>query len=301
LIPPADLPETGPAAEQADRARRLPGIAILGAGRMGQGLALALRGEDVTLVSRRGGPLVEPLRAHAGSRGDAVRRAPVVLLAVPDDAITGLAAELAAEQVVGPHHTVLHLSGLQDRRALAPLSATGAALGSFHPLQTIADPATAPERLPGAYAGIEGDERALGLGRRLAEALGMVAVTVPPDGKAAYHAGATMAANYTTALYAVAERLARLAGIPAPTAAMLYLPLLRGAVANLGAGAAAALTGPVRRGDVHTIRAHLAALSGADARLYRLLGVEALRLAREAGLPADTADRVAEALGEEGV
>jgi predicted short-subunit dehydrogenase-like oxidoreductase (DUF2520 family) len=277
---------------------------MLGAGRMGQGLAraLTLRGEDVVLVSRRQDPpLVEPLRAHSGPRGDAVRRASIVVLAVPDDAITALAAELAAERLVGPDHTVLHLSGWQDRRALAPLSATGAALGSYHPLQTIADAATAPERLPGAYAGIEGDERAVGVGHRLAEALGMIAVPIPQEGKAAYHAGATMAANYTTALYAVAERLGRLAGIPAPTAASLYLPLLRGAVANLGAGAAAALTGPVRRGDVRTIRAHLAVLTGPDALLYRLLGGEALRLAREAGLPAEAADRVAEALRNEGV
>jgi predicted short-subunit dehydrogenase-like oxidoreductase (DUF2520 family) len=61
-----------------------------------------------------------------------------------------------------------------------------------------------------------------------------------------------------------------------------------------------ALTGPLRRGDVRTIRAHLAVLSGADARLYRVLGLEALRLARQAGLPPELADRMAEALRERG-
>jgi predicted short-subunit dehydrogenase-like oxidoreductase (DUF2520 family) len=268
---------------------------------MGQGLALALRGNDVALVSRGGRRLVPSLAVHAGPRVDAVRPAGAVLLAVPDDAIAPLAAELAAEGSIGPGHTVLHLSGLLDRQALSPLGTTGAALGSFHPLQTIADPATAPERLAGAYAAIEGDERALELGRRLAEALGMAAVPIPADGKAVYHAGATFAANYTTALIAVAERLAVRAGISAELAGRIYLPLLRGSVANLDAGPVAALTGPVRRGDVRTVRAHLAALGPSDAHLYRVLAAEALRLAREAGLPPETADRVADALREETV
>ena len=278
----------------------LPSVTILGAGRMGQGLALALRGVEVLLVSRRGHPVAAGLRLHTGTRAQAVARGRVVILAVPDDAVTSLAAELAAERAVGADHTVPHLSGLLDRRALSPLTDTGAALGSFHPLQTIADPAAAREWLAGAYAGLEGDGRAVEVGSRLAEALGMVPVELSAAGKAAYHAGAAIVANYTTALFAVAERLAREAGVPAESAARLYLPLLRGTSANLDAGPVAALTGPVRRGDAQTVRAHLAVLRGTDAQLYRMLGAEALRLARQAGLPPELADRVAEALRERG-
>jgi predicted short-subunit dehydrogenase-like oxidoreductase (DUF2520 family) len=278
----------------------LPSVTVLGAGRMGQGLTLALRGVDVLLVSRQGHPVAAPLRLFTGTRAEAVARGRVVILAVPDDAVTSLAADLSAERSVRADQTVLHLSGLLDRRALSPLADTGSALGSFHPLQTIADPASAPERLAGAYAGLEGDERAVEVGSRLAETLGMVPVELSAAGKAAYHAGAAIVANYTTALVAVAERLAREAGVPPETAARLYLPLLRGTVANLDAGPVAALTGPVRRGDVETVRAHLAVLRGADAHLYRLLGAEALRLARQAGLPPKLADRVAETLRDRG-
>jgi predicted short-subunit dehydrogenase-like oxidoreductase (DUF2520 family) len=223
----------------------LPAVAILGAGRMGQGLALALRGYPVALVARRAHAVAPPLELYPGPRRGAVEQAAIVLLAVPDDAVTTLAQELLLEGAVAAGHTVLHVSGLLDRAALAPLDGTGAALGSFHPLQSIADPATARERLAGAYAGIEGDERALRVGEQLARSLGMKAVRVPAGGKAAYHAGATIAANYTTALAAVAERLARAAGIPAGIARGLYLPLFQGAVANLGEGPVAALTGPV--------------------------------------------------------
>jgi predicted short-subunit dehydrogenase-like oxidoreductase (DUF2520 family) len=267
---------------------------------MGQGLALALgqAGHRVALVSRSSHPVVAPLRLHEGSRVAAIRDSGGVLLAVPDGAITPLSAELAAEGGVESRHVVLHVSGLLDREALAPLTATGAARGSFHPLQTVSDPATAAERFAGAYAGIEGDDRALSAADALARSLRMMPVRLPSGAKPAYHAGATFAANYTTALVAVAERLALAAGVPSEVARQLYLPLFRGAAANLEAGPVAALTGPVRRGDVETVRAHLAALGPEERALYRLLAREALRLAREAGLDPARADRMAAALGE---
>ena len=266
---------------------------------MGQGLALALQqgGREVFLLSRTVHPVAPPLRLHTGGRASAVRQADLILLAVPDGAIMPVALELASDGAVGPGHVVLHLSGLLDRSALEPLVATGAALGSFHPLQTVSDPASAPDRFRGAYAGIEGDEHALAAAWRLADVLGMTAVPIPPSAKAAYHAGATIAANYTTVLAAMAERLAASAGVPPEVAQRLYLPLIRGAAANLDVGPAAALTGPVRRGDAETVATHLGALLPGDRELYVLLGREALRIAREAGLSPEAADRVARVLG----
>jgi predicted short-subunit dehydrogenase-like oxidoreductase (DUF2520 family) len=261
---------------------------------MGQGLGLALSaaGAEVVLVSRRPRELAPPLALHPGPRGEAVRAAGLVLLATPDDVIPQVAAELAGERAIGPAQVVLHLSGMLDRRALHPLDASGAGLGSFHPLQTIVEPSLAAERLAGCYVGIEGDARALAAGKRLAADLRMRPVVVAADRKPTYHAAAVFAANYTIALAGIADRLARSAGVPPETAGQLYLPLIRGAVSNLELGPAAALTGPIRRGDVETIRAHLAALDPADRQLYRSLGLAALRLAQEAGLGAELARRV---------
>jgi predicted short-subunit dehydrogenase-like oxidoreductase (DUF2520 family) len=73
---------------------------------------------------------------------------------------------------------------------------------------------------------------------------------------------------------------------------------LRGTVANLERGPAAALTGPIRRGDVATVRRHLAALAPEEQSLYRELGRVALRLAREAGLADEAAEAVERALAE---
>lgn len=250
------------------------GIAIVGAGRVGHGLALAL--------TRRGCKSVLFGRDWDSA---AVRQATLVLLAVPDDAIAPLAAALAERQAISDAQAVLHLSGLLDRRALEPLAGTGAARGSFHPLQSIADPATAPERLEGAYAGIEGDERALQAARNLATILGMKAITISAQAKPAYHAAASIVSNYTVTLLGIAERIATGAGIPKGTAAEIYLPLLRGTLTNLmAASPAAALTGPIRRGDIETLRVHLAALAPADRELYRHLALATLELAARAGL-----------------
>lgn len=271
-------------------APRDPGpVAIIGAGRMGRGLSLALReaGVEAALIGRT-------------RRPEDTRRAAVVLIAVPDDAIGVVAADLARDQAVGSGHVVLHLSGLLDRLALHALTVTGAALGSFHPLQSIADPSAAATRLRGAFAALEGDDRAVAAGERVAAALGMRAVRLAPGAKPAYHAGAVIASNYTVVLASVAEGLARQAGVPPAEAAELYLPLMQGTVANLALGATAALTGPVRRGDAATVRRHLAALAPADRALYRALGLVALELARQAGLAEAPAAAVERALTDEG-
>jgi len=280
-----------------------PRVTIIGAGRMGQGLGLALkrRGYRIVLVNRSVREVTPPLVLHQGSQPEATRDAELVLIATPDTEITAVAGELFGNQAISRDQVVLHLSGLLGRDALRPLESTGAGCGSFHPLQSVAEPATAAERLKGAYAGVEGDERALVAAERLANTLRMIPVRIPAEAKPAYHAAATFVANYTVALVGVAQRIARSAGVPEEIASRLYLPLLGGAVANLNAlGPAAALTGAVRRGDVPTIESHLRALSPDDQRLYRLLGRAAVALAREAGLPESEARRVDAALAEDG-
>jgi len=248
---------------------------------MGRGLALALgdAGLTATVLGR-------------ARRSDETLGAALVLLAVPDDAIGGVAEELARARAVSARQVVLHLSGRLDRRALGPLAATGAALGSFHPLQSVADPSDAPGRLAGAFAAIEGDARAVAAGEGLAAALGMRPVRLEPGAKPAYHAGAVIASNYLVVLADVAERIAREAGLAPEDAAKLYLPLMRGTAANLEQGPAGALTGPIRRGDAATVRAHLEALSPGDRELYRVLGRAALELARRGGLPDAAAARI---------
>jgi len=269
-------------------------ITIIGAGRLGQGLGLALEraGLPILILARRPGQWLPGLPVRVSEQLD-IGDAELILIAVPDAAITAVAQRLAGTGAIGAGHVVLHTSGLLDRRALAPLAGSAAPLGSLHPLQTIADPASAPAAFQSAYAAVEGDARAAEVATRLARVVGLTPFPIAAESKALYHATAALLANSTVALAGLAERLARDAGLPEEIVSRIYLPLLRGTVENLERlGPAQALTGPVRRGDLLTIERHLAALEPADRALYRALGRVILALAREAGLEAEAAARV---------
>lgn len=270
-------------------------IAIIGQGRMGQGMgsALANRGQSVTLLGRRAQGVTPPFSLQDDGWAPVVKAADLVLIATPDAAVYSVALDLESLGVVEAGHVVLHLAGPLDRTALAALEPTGASLGSFHPLQTVADPAGAAQRLMGAYAGLEGDDRAVETGRTLARLLQMKPILIPPGGKAKYHAAAVITANYTIGLLGLAQRLAVEAGIAPELAATMYQPLLEGAVANtIALGPVQALTGPIRRGDLGTLRIHLAGLSARDQELYRTVGLAVLNLARAGGLAEERAQQV---------
>src|SRR5581483_9746752 len=130
--------------------RSHPRIGIIGAGRAGAGLGLALSPArySVRLHGRRKQRVPRPLTLTIGNADEPpawVSQVGVVVLAVPDDAIRAVAESLAKLHAITHAHTVLHVSGVHGQEALAPLRPSRAALGSLHPLQTISDPRTAPE------------------------------------------------------------------------------------------------------------------------------------------------------------
>jgi len=276
-------------------------ITIIGSGRMGQGLggALAGVGYDVTLIGRRQRPVPEGLALHVGEWAEVTKRADVILLATPDDVIETVAARLAEQDGVSSTQVVLHLSGLLDHSALDALRSTGAALGSFHPLKSVVE----PEKSTGigfarAAVGIEGDDRAVERAEAMATKLRMVPIRLPPGSKPAYHAAAVLVSNYTVALVDIAEQIAREAGLE--NVSGMFQRLLEGSAANLAAlPPPEALTGPIRRGDAHTVEAHLAALAPADRAVYRVLGLHALDMAEGEGLDADVAGRIRAVLATE--
>jgi predicted short-subunit dehydrogenase-like oxidoreductase (DUF2520 family) len=145
----------------------------------------------------------------------------------------------------------------------------------------------------GAAFALAGEPAALAAARRLVDALGGLPLVIPPALRPVYHAAAVMASNYVVALTAVSMRLLGEAGVPESDALRALLPLLRSSLANIEQlGVPAALTGPIPRGDVDTIRSHLARLSAADRVLYCGLGLELLRLGRAAGLDPSRADEI---------
>ena len=265
----------------------LPAITIIGAGRLGRtvGERLAGAGVRIRFVVRRAGSSL-PAPAFRVDDPAAYRGVRWVLVATPDDQIWTAAGQLAGLGVVGRHHVVMHLSGALDQAALKPLRLTGAALGSIHPLQSVALPAASVTRLTGSYAGLEGDARAIRAGRRLAAGLGLIPVVLPAGSKPAYHAAATFVSTFLVVLYEAAVSQAERAGIAPKFARAMFLPLVEGTIENLRLlPPRHAMTGAIRRGDLATLKIHLAALSKPDRDLYLLLGRRAVGLARTLAVP----------------
>ena len=276
-------------------------IGLIGPGRAGVGLALALAqaGYSVCLHGRNKKSVPAPLKLTTGDGGKPpwIGDVETVILTVRDDAITPLATALAHARAISDRHVVLHLSGVQGQEALGPLVSTRAALGSFHPLQTIVEPELTPARLKGAWAAVEGMPRAIEAGEKIAKDLGMRPFRIATKSKAIYHAGAVFASNYLVVVEAVAQRLLRHAGLSDADAWAALRPLVEGTFENLSRHEPReALTGPVVRGDTATIVRHLQSLAVDDAKLYRALGRAALELAQKQGMDEATAGNVAEAL-----
>jgi predicted short-subunit dehydrogenase-like oxidoreductase (DUF2520 family) len=217
-----------------------PCVGIVGRGRLGRALTLALRGADVRVL----GPLG---RGADGSGAD------VVLLCVPDAAIA------TAARAIPPGPLVGHCSGISTLAPLAPHEAF-----SFHPLMTVADDAMVS--FAGAGCAIAGSTpRARDVARTLATRLMMRPFTIADEDRDVYHAAASMASNYLVTLEGTAERLGALAGVERE----LLVPLVRAAVENWARlGARGALTGPIARGDEATAQRQRAAV---EARAPRLL------------------------------
>jgi predicted short-subunit dehydrogenase-like oxidoreductase (DUF2520 family) len=192
----------------------------------------------------------------------------------------------------------VHLSGALTLGALDPLRATHA-IGSFHPLQSFPEPRP-PASLRGIVVAVDASRTVL-LRRlsALARTLGARPKHVGDAERVMYHAAAVFASNYVDVLLGEGVQLLRAAGWSEKEARAGLLALTEGTLASVRKqGVVAALTGPVRRGDVNTVERHLAALSGPVADLYRMLGLIALEIAKEAGIEPAAAGRMHRALTE---
>jgi predicted short-subunit dehydrogenase-like oxidoreductase (DUF2520 family) len=270
--------------------------AVVGAGAVGTALArrLAERGVPVQAILSRtpadAQALAERVGAPVASDEWAALPADVrlVMICVPDDALAGVAAALAAVAHPWERTIVGHTAGVKTADVLRPLAQNGAATLSFHPLQTFA-PDTPPDAFADVVVGVEGDPEAVAAGRALARALGARPVALSARGKALYHCAAALASNGLVALLAVVEELLAAADVAddEAAAATLMAPLLEQTWANLQAAPPeGVLTGPVARGDDDTVAAHLEALR-ADAPhllpLYAALSTEMARVAVRGG------------------
>jgi predicted short-subunit dehydrogenase-like oxidoreductase (DUF2520 family) len=243
-------------------------VGVIGAGRVGAVLAAALRRRGHVIVSVAGESDASQRRAAALLPGvpidkpTAVARAcDVLLLTVPDDMLDNVVTQLSASGAIRPGQYVVHTSGSHGLRVLEPATTLGARPVALHPAMTFTGTVRDLDRLGecvfGVTAGLE--ERAWATA--VVGDLGGSVMWVPEELRGLYHAGLAHGANHLVTLVSQAMELLSASGADDPAA--ILRPLLQAALDNALAEGDSALTGPIVRGDVNTVRAHLVEIAGA--------------------------------------
>jgi predicted short-subunit dehydrogenase-like oxidoreductase (DUF2520 family) len=273
-------------------------VGVVSAGRVGAVLGAALAGAGHVVVATSGVSAASVRRAEELLPGapllppdDVVRLADLVLLAVPDDVLPGLVRGLAASEVFRAGQIVAHTCGAHGIAVLAPAVERGVLPLALHPVMTFTGRAEDVARLAACSFGVTAvDEPGWSVGEALVVEMGAEPVRLPESARPLYHAALAHGANHLAVVVADAADALRTAGIGA--AERMLGPLLSAALDNALRHGDRALTGPVSRGDVETVRAHLRVLSERRPELtdaYRALALRTADRAAAGGLIDQTA------------
>ncbi|RMI03738.1 Rossmann-like and DUF2520 domain-containing protein [Cellulomonas triticagri] len=303
------------------------GIGVVGAGRVGAVLGSALRAAGHPVVGVSAVSQESRERADAMLPGvpvldvpEVVRRAELVLLAVPDDALADLVAGLAATGAWQAGQIVVHTAGRFGTDVLAPARAAGVIPLALHPAMTFTGTSLDLSRLVGCTFAVSGPTPVLPIGQALVVEMGGEPVVLDEAVRPLYHAALAHGANHLVVLVAQAGQALAAAGVGDPGAVLrpLLTAALDGALraesagggressGDVTTGAVTTLTGPVRRGDAGTVRDHLAELGALGVRTgatdvaesYRTLSRAATGRALGAGLlRPDQGEALLDALG----
>jgi predicted short-subunit dehydrogenase-like oxidoreductase (DUF2520 family) len=268
-------------------------FSIIGAGRVGTSLALGLTGTGFVLKkisdcsakkARRAKRMLSLGQATTSSRL-AASSAEIVFICVPDSEISRVVKEISSIDYQGKF--VFHTSGALSSKVLEPLAQKGAAIASFHPVQTFASEVFDPTIFKGIFFGLEGNRKAVDLGIKMARKLGGQAILIRAEDKPVYHLACSIASNFLIILLSEASQLFKNIGLEEESVFDILGPLLNKTLQNVKKlGIEQSLTGPVARGDLETVKRHLT-ITGADPgldRIYRVMCFEALKMAEKRGL-----------------
>jgi predicted short-subunit dehydrogenase-like oxidoreductase (DUF2520 family) len=261
-------------------------ITLIGAGNLAQALGPALKAAGYTIdviaaretasSRRRAAMLATRLGARTRSLEDAGPDADILWICHTDDALAETSRRLARKRG-WKGKTVFHSSGALTSDVLAPLRRAGAQTASLHPMMTFV-PGTTPRMRDVPFA-VEGAVPAVAVARRIVRDLGAEAFLIKKSAKPLYHALGSFSSPLIVATLVTAERVGRGAGLSASQTRRLMGPILRQTLENYQQrGAAAAFSGPIKRGDLNTVRRHLRELKrvpGAS-EVYRALVKSAL-------------------------
>ena len=240
----------------------LPRVGVVGAGRVGAVLASALKAKGYPISAVAGESSASRTRietllpgVHVDKPSAVARSCDLLLLTVPDDMLGNVVAMLSASGAIRAGQYVVHTSGKHGLAVLEPAAERGAQVLAMHPAMTFTGTDVDLGRLSGCKYGVTATLDTHTLAQQLVADLGGSIVWVPESRRVLYHAGLAHGANHLVTLVTQAMDLLRASGADDPAATLR--PLLTAALDNALSYGSAALTGPIVRGDVETVRAHL--------------------------------------------
>jgi predicted short-subunit dehydrogenase-like oxidoreductase (DUF2520 family) len=244
-----------------------PAVGIIGAGRVGAVLGAALRRAGYRIVAVAGESDASRNRVDALLPGVLVdkpsavaRVSDVLLLTVPDDMLGNVVTVLSDSGAIRPGQLVVHTSGRHGLTVLEEAAAVGARTIAMHPAMTFTGTSVDLPRLDGCIFGVTAGADEREITEQLVADLGGRPMWVPEARRTLYHAALAHGANHLVTLVTQAVEMLAAAGADNPELhpAETLRPLLTAALDNALNQGDSALTGPIVRGDVNTVRAHLA-------------------------------------------
>lgn len=280
-----------------------PETSVIGTGGLGTALTKALSAREIPIKSvfnrsmNKAQKLAQELSINkCGDFPSTIEElGDLVFITVADRAIEKVVNRLAKLDGDVETKTFVHCSGNESAGLLEPLKSKGAAVASFHPLQTFTNNFQ-PGDFSGIYFSLQGDDKAFPILKEVAQQLGAQTLEVTKEQKSNLHAAAVMASNYLNTLLNEAVEIGAAGNIPDSKVKEALLPLVQTTLKNAGKNAfAESLSGPIKRGDISTVKKHLALLEGRDElkKLYCVLGLHTVKLAESAGhLDGTTAEKM---------
>jgi predicted short-subunit dehydrogenase-like oxidoreductase (DUF2520 family) len=273
-------------------------ISIIGIGRVGGALALALPKQKYAIrnLIYRSDPAQKSLIPDAVScRLDDISGldSDIIFISTQDSEIATVAKDLVSKLKRTPF--VFHNSGALSSEALACLRGIGCKTGSLHPLVSISDATSGPERFAGSYFCVEGETDAVDMAKTIVADLGGIPFLIDTKFKTLYHASAVTACGHLVALFDAAVEMMTKCGVSGTESKKILLPLVKSTVTNLAERETAdALTGTFARADIDTFVEHLKTLntnvSDQLLEIYLLLGERSLELAAKRGVNSQKID-----------
>lgn len=207
--------------------------------------------------------------------------ADITFITTPDDKIANVCKELHRNQFITAGKIVLHCSGSLTSEVLNSLKEKHCFVASAHPMHSFAEPEVSIKEYEGTYCALEGDEQAILKLKPLFDAIGSNSYQINKDKKSLYHAAGVFASNYLITLSQQALSCMHEAGVEDDMALDIILNIMKGSLFNLEnmRSSKNALTGPLKRGDISTVKKHLNSFQDVNQKkLYSVLGQATLDL-----------------------